>query len=142
MNKTILQRALKRFYTRDYACNLSAFLLSDGSFMDLTDKEEVDRGAWTRNDHRYIMNIFNGPTSYSGVKEMYKFMDLGHIRFLPECGGFEFTKKPTYQQIGSIRRWYEENYNQQMHFCHTKNGRQVFGTSDYYEFIEYVSKLK
>lgn len=148
MNKTITQRALKRFYTRDYAYNLSAFLLSDGSFMDLEDKEEVDQGAWTRNDHRYIMNIFNSPTSYAGTKEMYKFMKLGHIRFMPECRGFEFIKKPTPQQMRSIRDYHRENHYAEMRFEHCyfckdgMLGKIRWSSNDYYEFIEYVSKLK
>lgn len=149
MNKTILQRVLKANYARDYCGPLSAFILEDGRWLDNESKEEADRGNVCRQDHRAIMNFFNSKTcSYSGTKEMYKFMKLGHIRFMPECGGFEFVKKPTPQQMRAVRDYRRENPYAEMRFEHCyfckdgMLGKIKWSSNDYYEFIEYVSKLK
>lgn len=103
MNKTILERAMKENYVTGYPTATSGYLLTDGSYLHLINKKDEDRGGNYREDHRTIRNFFNKRKNdnWSG---MVNFVKMGHIRFSPECHGFDFIKKPTKWQAAQILR--------------------------------------
>lgn len=103
MNKTILERAMKENYVTGYPTATSGYLLTDGRYLHLINKENEDSGGNYREDHRTICSFFNKRKNdnWSG---MVDFVKMGHIRFSPECYGFEFIKKPTKWQAAQILR--------------------------------------
>lgn len=147
MNKTYEQRWERDHYMRDYPCHLSGYLFKDGRYADMVDKWDVDRGAFYRDDHRAICHVYNSPKCQEGGTCMYDFMARGNIRFSPETPGFQVMKMPTFDQWYAMRSLWEERMRdyedsgKDLYFeLVNQNGSQLFETTDFRIFKEYVEE--
>lgn len=75
----------KKIFGETWSFSLAGYLLTDGTLLDFS------QGQGTRTaDHRSI-NMIDG-------MDMYKFINLGNIRMMPESPGITLSQKPTYEQ--------------------------------------------
>lgn len=141
MNKTYEERWLKNHYMTLGPRIQSGYLLTNGFYIDLVSKGDVDRGAWYRDDHRSICHVFNSPICESGYDCMIRFMARGNIRFSPECGGFDMIKEPTREQWEAMQQYSRNKYFQddkEIRFeVSDKNGRILFHSERLSELREY-----
>lgn len=141
MNKTILERAKKESYVTGYPTATSGYLLTDGTYLHLISKVDEDRGGNYREDHRTIRNFFNRRKNdnWSG---MVDFVKMGHIRFSPECHGFDFIKKPTKWQAAQILRQCSRLFPDEYWIERLDNDFNVVENYTKDEFRKYCQKHK
>ena len=112
MNLTVLQRIAKTNYITRYWTETSGYLTPDGRWIHLVAKEDEDRGAWYRDDHRTIQSFLNSTYKVRcgygmGAEAMYRAIKNHKlIRFSPEGHGFEFAGTLTASQARAIRDYY------------------------------------
>ncbi|MDX9691950.1 MAG: hypothetical protein RBT45_05780, partial [Acholeplasmataceae bacterium] len=91
----IVSKAKKHFGTTQNIVT-AGYINTDGSMLNFGDGH-----GYRIMDHRDIAEIMD----LSGGDAMYKYIELGNIRIMPETGGIELSKKPTDKQLSSLSRF-------------------------------------
>jgi hypothetical protein len=104
IEQEVLEKYGKTFYWSE-----TGYLLTDGSQLDLSGKNEGARGGSRSLDHRDIF----GDYEMSGTDAMVEFMSLGNIRVSPETPGIDLVLEPTQEQYVKIKNFVEKMQSQE-----------------------------
>ena len=83
----------------------SGYVLINGKFLDLSEKNNGGQSGQRSADHRDINICYDDK---DGTDALIQFMNEGNIRLLPENGGIDLSVKPNDKQISALR--YYINY--------------------------------
>lgn len=81
----------------------SGFILRDGRFLDLSEKNNGGESGMRSADHRDIAQCYDD--NIDGTEAMMRFMNEGNIRLNPESGGIDISAPPTEQQRSALREY-------------------------------------
>ncbi len=105
----------------------AAYINIDGTLLDFSDRQ-----GHRVLDHRDISEIMDIP----GGDAMYKYIELGNIRIMPENGGIELAKMPSPEQLSAIRR-YVNHFKGEVFIDMWPSGEESFNDSWNLQSVEY-----
>lgn len=78
----------------------AGYLLTNGKFLDLSEKNNGGTGGYRSADHRDINVCYEDK---GNTESLIAFMNEGNIRLCPETGGIDLSVKPNEQQKTALR---------------------------------------
>lgn len=118
---TIEQKAVKQYGLTEIF-PFAGYMLGDGTMLNFSYE-----GNQRDIDHRDIDDLFTG--NACGTEAMYKMLNRGNIRVScsAACYGFEYTKKPRYDQMMTLINAWQEAYKLGIPFIleQTEHGRVI-----------------
>ena len=103
----IEQEAVKKF-GHTYKWSETGYILTDGSRLDFSGKNEGAGGGYRTVDHRDISTISSYKNA-SGTDSLIDFMKRGNIRVIPEYGGINLSVLPTKAQENALSNFISIN---------------------------------
>ncbi len=100
LNNTVEQDVLKE-YGKTHNWNETGYILTDGSRLDMSGRNNGAPGGYRTVDHREIFG------EDSGTESMIEFMSRGNIRVIPEYPGINLQVEPNVEQYNQIRQLIE-----------------------------------
>ena len=128
---TIEKRAVKKYGTTEYP-ELAGYLITSGELLDFSE------GANERTlDHRDIATLYRA--SSDACVGLIRFIQRGNIRISPESVGIEVYRKPTAQQMrtlrGIARDWGAKNMRVDISTSKGKNSKYI---GNYFDLLKYI----
>lgn len=123
----IVEKAKERYGTTRMF-KKTGYINTDGTMLNMSGGRETIRS----DDHRTIASIM----PLTGSDAMYKYIELGNIRFTPEMQGMEMANMPTNEQLRTIKR-YIESVNGELTLDIWPSGEKLFNDSFKLMSIEY-----
>lgn len=98
---TNIERLKKHFGTTSNILE-SGFILTDGSILDLSEKNNGGSAGMRNADHRDINFIY---PNKGNTESLIHFMNIGNIRLVPETKGIDLVTMPNELQFKILRQY-------------------------------------
>ncbi|MDO4572654.1 MAG: hypothetical protein Q4C13_04730, partial [Clostridia bacterium] len=107
--RTPRQEEAVSIFGKTYDWNETGYVLTDGTKLDFSGKNEGGPAGHRALDHRDILPAFGEGSDISGTEAMIEFMREGNIRIMPEVGGINLSVKPTREQMEQLSSFVSKN---------------------------------
>ena len=103
----------------------AGYILTNGNYLDLSEKNNGGTPHTRNADHRDINQCFESE-NMGNTEALINFMNDGNIRLLPESGGIDLSIKPNSKQKMALRDYINYFNGDILIEIDNENGKQIF----------------